>query len=96
MLAKALFIDFKKEAIAPQYFARIKKLFKSTQFISRDDSKLPEGLKDTEAIFCKISTKIDKGVINAAPRLKYIGVCSTAFDAIDVKYARSKKSQSVI
>ncbi|MBI4999746.1 hypothetical protein HZB97_03180, partial [Candidatus Gottesmanbacteria bacterium] len=90
MLTKALFVDFKESDIAPQYFARIKKLFKSVQFISRDDPRLLSQLKDAEIILCKISTKIDKGVINAASKLKYVGVCSTAFDAIEAKYARSK------
>lgn len=91
MLTKALLIDFKKGEITPPYFSRIKKLFKTIEFISGDDPKLFNQLKDTEVILCKISTKIDKQVIDGTPKLKYIGVCSTAFDAIDAKYARTKK-----
>ena len=91
MFSRVVFIDFKEGEIEPKYFNRIKKLFKSTDFISRDSPKLLETVKNTEVIFAKISTKIDKEVIDAAPKLKYIGVLSAAFDAIDVKYARSKK-----
>lgn len=90
MFSKALFIDFKEVDIEPKYLNRITKLFKSHQFILHDDSKLLEVLKDVEVIFAKISTKIDRGVIDATPNLKYIGVLSTAFDAVDAKYARSK------
>lgn len=90
MFSKALFVDFKEGDIEPKYFDRIKKLFKSYEFILRDSPKLKDFLKDTDVIFAKIFTKIDKEVIDAAPNLKYIGVLSTAFDAIDSKYARQK------
>ncbi len=90
MLPKTALIDFKKGDIESPYLDRIKKLFISTEFILRDDSKLLEVLKDTDAVFVKIFTKVDKEFIDAASNLKYIGVCSTAFDAIDTKYARSK------
>lgn len=91
MFTKALFIDFKDGDIQPNYFDRIKKIFGETKFILSTDSNLKLSLKDTDVIFAKIFTKIDKEVIDAAPNLKYIGVLSTAFDAIDAKYARSKK-----
>lgn len=91
MLKKALLVDFKKGDIKPEYFNRIKKLFRTTKFISQDDKKIFEELKDTEAAFVTITTKVDKKFIDAAPNLKYVGVCSTAFDAIDAKYTRSKK-----
>jgi lactate dehydrogenase-like 2-hydroxyacid dehydrogenase len=47
-------------------------------------------VKEADAFFVKISTKVDKELIDAASHLKYVGVCSTAFDAIDAKYARTK------
>lgn len=90
MFTKVLLIDFKEQEIEPKYFDRIKNLFQNNQFISRDDPKLLESLKDTEVILAKISTKIDKEIIDATPNLKYIGVLATAFDAVDAKYARSK------
>jgi len=91
MFTKALFIDFKPEGIEKKYFNRMAAFFKKTEFISRDNPALFKKLQDTEAIFCQISTKIDKSIIDASPKLKYVGVCSTAFDAIDAVYAKSKK-----
>lgn len=90
MYSKAVLIDFKRDDIDEKYFSRVNKLFKITEFISRDDSALTSKIKDAEAIFAKISTKINKEIMDAAPQLKYIGVLSTAYDAIDAKYARSK------
>lgn len=90
MFSKAILIDFKEEDIEPKYLDRIKRLFSSTEFISRDDPNLLKKLQDIEVVLVKMFTKIDKEVIDAAPKLKYIGVISTAFDAIDAQYARSK------
>lgn len=90
MYAKALFIDFKSEEIEKKYFDRITPLFKTIQFVSLDDPSLSQQLQDTEVIFAKISTQIDKALLDTAPKLKYVGVLSTAFDAIDAKYAASK------
>ncbi len=89
-MQKAVFIDFKETDIESQYSNRLKKLFKTTEFIASDNPKLKDAVNDAEAIFSKIFTKIDKEIIDAAPKLKYIGVLATAFDAIDTKYARSK------
>ena len=87
---KALFIDYKKSEIPANYLQRVTKLFKINKFILRDDKNLFNESKEAEAFFVKISTKVDKELIDKSPKLKYIGVLSTAFDAIDAKYARSK------
>lgn len=89
-MKKAVFIDYKKNEIPSEYLQRVTKLFDTNKFISRDDKNLLKELEEAEAIFAKISTTIDKQVIDVAPNLKYVGVLSTAFDAIDAKYARKK------
>lgn len=89
-MKKALFIDHKEGELDTVLFARMSKNFDQTEFCQRDDPQIFTKVKDTNAFFVKISTKVDKELIDAAPNLKYIGVCSTAFDAIDAKYARTK------
>jgi D-3-phosphoglycerate dehydrogenase len=90
MISKALFIDFKREEIPSEYFERVKKVSASQEFISRDDAELVGFLFDAEIILGKFSTKVGKEVIDASPKLKYIGVLGTAFDAVDVHYAKQK------
>ena len=90
MLSKAIIVDFKADGIPDQYLQRIKKIFKSVHFVSRDDPKLSTLLKDVDAALVTISTKVNKEFLDAAPKLKYVGVCSTAFDAVDAKYARAR------
>ena len=90
MMSKSVFIDHKDGELDPKIFNRISKCFASVDFVMSDDPKKLQKIKDADAFFVKIFTKIDKTIIDAAPKLKYVGVCSTAFDAIDAKYARSK------
>ena len=89
-MKKAVFIDHKQGELKEEVFSRIAKNFDSTDFVMRDDPSLMEKVKDADAFFVKISTKVDKELIDAASSLKYVGVCSTAYDAIDAKYAREK------
>lgn len=90
MFTRALFIDFKEGEIPFEYQERLKKLSASQNIVSRDDANLSQLLADTEVIFAKIATKIDRELIETAPNLRYIGVLATAFDAIDVSYTREK------
>jgi len=90
MPTKALCIDFSNNEIPPEYFRRMKKVFKKISFISSLDPKLVISLEDADAIFSKMSTKISREMLDVATNLKYIGVLSTGFSAIDAKYARSK------
>ena len=91
MLTKAVFIDFKETEIEKKYLDRIRRLFESIVFVPRDNSTLLNVVKDSQVILARISTKIDKDLIDAVPTLRYIGTLSAAFDAVDAKYARSKQ-----
>ncbi len=52
------------------------------------DSLLKE-VQDAEIILCN-KTVIDRSVIDAAPKLKYIGLFATGYNNIDIQYAREK------
>lgn len=45
---------------------------------------------DVEAIFCPLSQKIDKDIIDAAKNLKIIANFGAGYDNIDIAYAREK------
>lgn len=90
IFSKALFIDFTSDEIEPRYLDRMKQLFSSAEFLPRNNPEINTVIQDADAIFVKIATPVDKTLIDAALKLKYIGVQSTAFDAIDAVYAREK------
>ena len=79
-MKKAVFIDHKQGELKDEVFNRIAKNFDVTDFAMRDDADILEKAKDTDAFFVKISTKVDRELIDATPNLKYVGVCSTAYD----------------
>ncbi len=49
-----------------------------------------EHIKDKDGIIVTLTEKVDKEVIDSAPRLKVISTYSVGYDHIDVQYARSK------
>ncbi len=90
MMSKAIFIDHKDGELNTKTFNRIRRCFSSVDFVASDDPKKFKKVKDADAFFVKIFTKVDKQLMDAAPKLKFIDVCSTAFDAVDAVYAKSK------
>jgi len=90
LMKKAVFIDYKQGELPKEVFERIAKNFNKIKFVMRDDVDILSKVKEADAFFVKIFTKVDKELIDASPNLKYIGVCSTAFDTIKVNYAKEK------
>ncbi|MDO9536922.1 MAG: hydroxyacid dehydrogenase [Thermoplasmata archaeon] len=52
--------------------------------------KLPELIKDCDALVIRSATKATKALIDAAPNLKVIGRAGIGLDNVDVEYAKSK------
>ena len=52
--------------------------------------ELLAAVKDVDAIYCTLSEKIDKELMDSAPRLRVVGTMSVGVDHIDVDYATSK------
>ena len=48
-----------------------------------------EAVKDADAILCN-KTIIDKSLIDAAPKLKYVGLFATGYNNVDTAYAKLK------
>ncbi|MBN1274335.1 MAG: D-glycerate dehydrogenase [Candidatus Aminicenantes bacterium] len=57
---------------------------------SLTSEELCEKIKDKEGLFCLLTDKIDRNLIDAAPGLKVIANCAVGYDNIDVPYALKK------
>lgn len=90
MFSHAVILDLNPSQIEPKYLNRIKAVCRKIDFISLQDKALLKTLATANGIFCTMSSKVDKSIINAAPQLKYIGVLGTGYPFIDAGYARSK------
>ena len=60
MMSKGVLIDHKDGELDPKIFNRIHKCFSTVDFVMRDDPKIFSKIKDADAFFVKIATKIDK------------------------------------
>ena len=60
--------------------------------INRSLSKeeLKKKIRDKEGIICLLTDRIDREIIDSAPKLKIIANCAVGYDNIDVEYAKSK------
>lgn len=69
---------------------KIENLGEKIVFLPKDDPGFRKELVDTDCLLVAFATSVDKGNIDNAPKLKYIGVAATAFGKIDVNYAKKK------
>jgi glycerate dehydrogenase len=53
------------------------------------DDKIIERAKDSELVLLK-HTELNKDLIDALPKLRYIGILTTGYDVVDIEYAESK------
>lgn len=69
---------------------KIESLGNKIVFLPKDDPRFRKELADTDCLLVAFATSVDKGDIDSAPKLKYIGVAATAFGKIDSVYAKKK------
>lgn len=75
-----------------QYWDKIKTLGDRFIMLQKDSNDLKKELADADCILANpFSVDVNKGLLEAAPKLKYIGALSTAYGKVDVDYAASKK-----
>ncbi|OGH20730.1 MAG: hypothetical protein A3D74_05385 [Candidatus Levybacteria bacterium RIFCSPHIGHO2_02_FULL_37_13] len=75
----------------PKSWKTIESFGEKIAFVPKDSPKLKQELADTDCVLVAFGTVIGKEEINAASKLKYIGVMATAFGKIDTNYAKKKK-----
>ena len=58
--------------------------------IPPDKEWIKENIREADGLLCTLTNKIDREIIDSAPKLKVISTYSVGYDHIDVKYAKSK------
>ncbi len=84
---KIILMDFNDETIDKDHFDVLNQLAESVEIVC--DRNLDK-IKDADVLLTKITTKVDKELIDSCKNLKYIGVFATSFSKIDIEYAESK------
>ncbi|MFW6131485.1 MAG: 2-hydroxyacid dehydrogenase [Candidatus Aminicenantaceae bacterium] len=53
-------------------------------------NEIKSKIKDKQGLFCLLTDRVDKEVIDSAPDLKIISNCAVGYDNIDIEYAKTK------
>lgn len=87
---KILIIGIGKESLTKEAWARIDKLTQEKILLPADSIDIPKHLPTTDCLLVSLGITIEKGMIDRAPNLKYIGAFSTGYGRIDGAYAAKK------
>jgi phosphoglycerate dehydrogenase-like enzyme len=88
---KILTIGINESALDPEYWKKIESLAVKKISLSVDSSEIKQQIVDADCLLVNpFVYKVEKDLLDAAPRLKYIGAISTAFGKVDVDYATKK------
>lgn len=88
---KILTIGINEQSLNADYWKKIDSLADKMISLAKDSQEIKVQLKDTDCLLVNPFTfKIEKEQIDLAPKLKYIGVLSTAYGKVDYEYAMTK------
>lgn len=87
---KALLLNIQKHELEKEYWDKLDELCESVMCLPNGDPRIMEELVDSDCLLVNFATPVTKEMIDAAPKLKYIGVSANAFDEVDAQYAAQK------
>ena len=87
---KALIINIGEESLSKDIWKSLNSSIAKKVFLPRDSAKILPELKDADCLLVSFGLEVTKKMMDAAPKLKYIGILATAYGKIDVAYAKKK------
>jgi len=89
--SKAVLIGISDSSLDAKYWREIDALVQTLVFVDKNNSVLiRKETIDADAVLLSFGVPFTKKDIDAAPKLKFIGILATAFGQVDVEYAKSK------
>lgn len=89
---KILTIGINETSLNAAYWKKIDDLAEKRISLAKDSLEIKAELRDMDCLLINpFAFKVDKEIIDMAPKLKYIGVLATAYGKVDCEYATSKK-----
>ncbi len=87
---KILTIELPEFKLEKKYWDEVDEFTDRRVNLSKESLQIHKELSDTDCILTGFGIKIDKEMIDMAPKLKYVGVLATGFGGVDTAYAKSK------
>lgn len=87
---KVLMIGYTKGDLGNEQEKRLTKLGQEIVMVSKDNKDIAKHLPNTDCLLVRLGAGVDKALMDAAPKLKYIGMLGTGYGRIDTVYATKK------
>ena len=83
-------LGYSQSNFSEQAGQRLGRLCEEIKTLSEDSPEIIRHIADADCLVVETGIPVGRNLINAAPRLKYIGVFGTACGRVDVHYSASR------
>ena len=88
---KILTIGISESKLDSEYWGLMDSFAEKRISLPKDSQEIKKHLSDSDCLLVNpFVFKVDKEIIDVAPKLKYIGVLATGYGAVDTSYAKDK------
>lgn len=87
---KILLVGVDESKLEPAFWKRIDAIAEKKVFVPKESPEIKKQLADADCVLLSLGSKFDKQDIDAAPKLKYVGMLGTGYGRIDTAYAKTK------
>lgn len=87
---KILILGIGQDSLTKETWGKIDRLTEKKVLLPADSKDIQKHLPTTDCLLVSLGVTVDKGIIDRAPNLKYIGALSTGYGRIDGIYAAKK------
>ncbi|MCR4301367.1 MAG: NAD(P)-binding domain-containing protein [Sulfuricaulis sp.] len=87
---KIVMLSYVQSNFSEQAGQRLARLGEEIRALPEDSTEIAHHIADADCLVVETGIYVDQTIINAAPRLKYIGVFGSGYGRVDVQYAASR------
>src|SRR3989344_7321540 len=87
---KMLMIGIDESKLDSAYWKKIDTLAEERVNLSKDSTEIKKQIADADCLLTSFGITIDRASLDAAPKLRYIGILATAYGKVDIAHAKAK------
>ncbi|MBI4167826.1 MAG: hypothetical protein HY515_02615 [Candidatus Aenigmarchaeota archaeon] len=88
---KALFVNISESALDKDYWHKLDSIIEKKIFLPKDSPSIMEEIKDADCLLVGFAIPVTNEMLDAAPKLRYIGTLAVAYHKIDTAAARKRQ-----
>ncbi len=87
---KILMVGVSESSLDSECWMRLDALAERTNKLPKESPEIKKHLADADCLLTGFGVTVNKEMMDAAPKLKYVGVLATAYGKVDTDYAKKK------